>query len=104
MKPETTFRKQQVIPFLRSLKYTWFEPIQQVSIGGSPDFILCVCGIFVALELKSEGGKVSALQRHKLQMIEKAQGAAIVATPANWPKVKEWLTNLNGGVYGKIEF
>jgi hypothetical protein len=99
-KPETKFRHNQVLPFLRTLKNTWYEPIQQVAVIGSPDFILCIYGLFVALELKSDVGKVSPLQRHKLKMVEKAQGIAIVACPRNWEQVKQRLTNLDGGING----
>ena len=103
MKPETKLRKRLVLPFLRSLKNTWFEPIQQLAIQGTPDFLLCVRGLFVALELKSEKGRLSPLQRRKLQMVEKAQGIAIVANPGNWKEVKQRLTNLDGGIIGNYE-
>lgn len=98
MKPETRFRQGKVLPFLKTLKNTWFEPIQQKAINGSPDYMLCVWGRFVALELKSRGGKVSALQQHKLNEINRTGGIAIIADPDNWENAKQLLSAMDGGV------
>lgn len=96
-KPETTFRQGKVLPFLRSLKNTGIFPIQQIAIRGVPDFLLCCSGIFVGLELKAPGGKVSALQKFNLDKIEECGGVAIVAHPDNWPEVQRMLLRLDQG-------
>jgi len=85
-KPESNFR-DKVRRDLQALPNTVLFPIQQVSIGGDPDFLLCVRGFFVALELKSKGGKVSPLQEHKLQAVVKAGGTSLVAFPKNWKEI-----------------
>lgn len=97
-KPETRFRVGKVKPFLKTLKHTYAFPIQQLAIIGDPDFLLCVRGLFVALELKDDDKKPRALQRRKGDEVERCQGIYFVATPSNWKEVKEQLTNLDGGI------
>lgn len=92
-KPESNFR-DRVRRDLQALPNTVLFPIQQVSIGGDPDFLLCVRGFFVALELKSTGGKVSPLQEHKLQAVVKAGGTSLVAFPKNWKQVYKFIFDL----------
>jgi len=94
-KPETRFRQGKVLPFLRTLKNTYAFPIQQVAVSGDPDYVLCINGYFVALELKAEGGKPSPLQNYKLTRIIVAGGIAIVVEPSNWEQVKQALTKLS---------
>lgn len=48
--------------------------------AGTPDILCCVKGRFVAIEVKKpKGGRVSALQKLKLKLIEEAGGVSIVA-------------------------
>ena len=95
MKPETAFRKNRVIPFLKTLRNTYFEPIQQISISGSPDFMLCVNGHFVALELKASDQKPRPLQEKRLSDVVRAGGLALVADPNNWELIKKQLSDLD---------
>jgi hypothetical protein len=97
VKAETTFRQGRVIPFLKTLKNTWFTPIQQVTVRGVPDFLLGCRGRLVGLELKTDVGKVDPLQAHTLEQIEKCGGVAIVARPGNWDAVKDQLNELDRG-------
>lgn len=46
---------------------------------GTPDLLCCVQGVFVAIEVKGEKGKVSELQQHRLDTIAAAGGIAFVA-------------------------
>lgn len=99
MKPETKWRQNTVLPFLKTLKNSTYEPIQQVAIIGSPDYVLCVMGRYVHLELKYGIGTESALQTHKRGMVrEKGRGIAILASPKNWLKVSKFLFNLDKGI------
>ncbi len=91
MKSETKFRTSKVIPFLRALKNTHRFAVQQVSISGTPDFLLCANGVFIALELKSKGGKTSALQKYHLEEVTRCGGVSLVATPDNWDYIKKAL-------------
>lgn len=85
-KPETIFR-QKVVRDLTTLPDTAIFSIQQRTIVGDPDLILCIRGRFVALELKSEHGKLSKLQEYKLEKIRKAGGLAFVVFPDDWDDV-----------------
>lgn len=96
-KPETKFRVNQVDPFLAKLPQSWFESVQQVAIGGTPDKLGCIRGRFVAIELKAEDGTLSPRQRSKLKKIAKIGGVAIVCRPQNWKEVQELLTALSKG-------
>ena len=96
-KAESGFRKGQVMPFLKTLKNTKVFPIQQMSICGTPDLLLCCQGAFVALELKSEEGEASALQKYNLEEVKRCKGVSIVAAPQNWEAVKKMLTRLDNG-------
>ncbi len=93
---EANFRKR-VDKFLKTLKRTHAESIQQVSIGGTPDKLLCVNGHFVALELKDRGKQPTALQRRFLDRTERAGGFAFCADPDNWPYVSEIIRALDSG-------
>jgi hypothetical protein len=90
-KPETVFRRRvrMHLDWL-SAKFKgrlWYEAVQQKAIKGSPDFVLCAGGQFIALELKSDGGIISLIQEAKMNRILEAGGLALVADPDNWETV-----------------
>lgn len=82
-KPESVFRSR-ITQDLANLPMTTIFPIQQKAIRGTPDFLLCVNSLFVALELKSEYGKLDALQKHNYDKVWQAKGVFLVAKPSNW--------------------
>lgn len=47
--------------------------------AGVPDIIACVDGVFVGIEIKRPGGKVSALQQFQIDEINRNGGYAFVA-------------------------
>ncbi len=77
MKKQETKLKEKVLSALK-LRFpnSWFCKIQQVSINGTPDILGCHCGVFVAIELKTEdqGSKLSPIQIYELERISKAAG------------------------------
>lgn len=93
-KPETIFR-ERVVKFLDSLPNTWWVSIQQLARVGDPDILACINGKFVALELKSEKGKASELQNHKLRVISKAGGLSLLVYPEYLPHMKHELNRLS---------
>lgn len=97
MGPESRFRQSYVLPFLKALKHTWFTSVQQMTSRGTPDFLLCINGRFVGMELKAPGGIISALQRYNLHEIQLRGGIAIIASPLNWSEVKDVLRQLDQG-------
>lgn len=72
---------------LKKIPDSWFTKIQQVSIIGTPDILGCVSGKFVAIELKTDTGKLSKLQEYNLDEITKAKGLALVCTESNMNEV-----------------
>lgn len=102
-KPESNF-KIIVIKFLKTFSNIWFVKISQVATRGTPDFLICLNGVFVAIELKaSVKSKISELQKYNLSKIDKACGVAIVAYPENWAEVINILETINnGGVYDRV--
>lgn len=97
MGPESRFRRQVVLPFLKTLKKTKFFPIQQVAITATPDYLICVRGRFVGLELKAAGEEPRPLQEYELRQITAADGVALVASPDNWSEIKDVLLKMSGG-------
>lgn len=96
-KPETKFREKTVLPFLKTLPNTEFFAIQQVAIKGDPDYFLCINGLFIALELKAEKGKIRKLQQYKLDRVtNNGRGKAFVANPQTWGGVAKCLSELAG--------
>jgi len=81
----------------------WFFKASERSLAGIPDMILCVNGIFVALELKRDSkSKASRLQEHTLEMINKSGGLGIVVRPDNFEKVITVIKTLSeGGKYDR---
>lgn len=93
-KPETVFRQNRVRPDLLALPNCAIFPIQQKSIRGDPDFILCINGLFIGLELKDDGKEPDPLQEFKLDNIKNAKGIALVAQPQNWDEIYEILKEI----------
>lgn len=96
--PETRF-KNRIRPHLEALNNTFVIKIQQVTVRGDPDFVLCVDGGFVGMELKRDAkAKPTALQRHKLELIDKAAGIAMVVCPETWDEAFRYLELLSQGI------
>jgi hypothetical protein len=97
VKPETKFRVYKVLPFLKSLKNTSYFAIQQISIRGDADYILCALGRFVWLELKDAGEEPRALQLYKADWVRRTGGVVLIASPDNWRRVQSQLRKLDEG-------
>lgn len=93
-KPETVF-KERVLRDLKTLPLCWFSKIQQVAINGTPDILLCLNGIFIAIELKKDAkSKTSKLQDYNLQKIREAGGLSFVVYPDIWNDVLDDLRQI----------
>lgn len=83
-KPETKF-SEKIRPQLEALPRTVVFKIQQRAIRGTPDYILCIGGAFVALELKKdEKQKPDQLQTWNIRRIIECGGGAVVVHPKNF--------------------
>lgn len=61
---------------------------------GIPDVLAVVNGRFVAIELKAEKGKTSALQDYNLKEIRRCGGIAIVLRPSGFDNFRETIEDL----------
>jgi hypothetical protein len=96
-KAETKFRAR-IKPRLESLPNTVVFSIQQQTIRGTPDLLVCCRGVFVALELKAAGkSPVSPLQAYNISRISKAFGLAYVVHPDNFEVVLAVLSRIANG-------
>jgi hypothetical protein len=87
-KPETVF-KERIWPQLRELPHSWWVKTNERSVSGIPDYLGCVGGRFVAIELKRGCLEADPLQTRILNKIKLAGGVAHVAYPENWAEVYE---------------
>lgn len=95
MQSETKF-KNRIRPHLEAIRNCFVIKIQQVAVGGDPDFVLCIGGLYVGMELKRDlKSKPTKLQIYKLQKIEKAGGVAIVVAPETWDVAYAYLKALS---------
>jgi len=87
VKPETKF-KIKVAGIFDKIPCFWYVKIQQVSINGTPDFLICHWGRFVAVELKkSDQEEPSRLQKYELGKILEAKGISIVMSPEDYKEI-----------------
>jgi hypothetical protein len=81
--------QEKVIEFLRSQKVycvkIWGGGFQT---AGIPDLLCCIHGRFVALELKTEKGKATVLQKVSIFKIQEAGGYACVLRPSEFEGFK----------------
>lgn len=81
--------QDKVIAFLRSQKVyhvkVWGGGFQT---AGIPDLLCCIRGRFVALELKTEKGKATVLQKVNIFKIQEAGGYARVLRPSEFEGFK----------------
>jgi hypothetical protein len=66
--------------------------------SGIPDLVCCVCGAFVGVELKAEGGRVSALQEYNLKKIADSGGMSFVVYPDDFEWFKKIVRNVKKGM------
>lgn len=92
-KPETRF-KLKVRPLLEAIPHSCWEKIQQVAIRGTPDFIGCVNGKCVVIELKVGQNTVDLLQEYKLAKWNKAGAYSCEMHPGNYKVIIELLKEL----------
>lgn len=85
-KPETIFRAK-VVKDLQSIPQIAIFSIQQRTIIGDPDLMICLKGLFIGLELKSVNGNATKLQQYKLDKIRQAKGLAFIVFPDNWGEI-----------------
>lgn len=92
--PETRFRLNVVDKGLRAIPRSYWVKIQAGSITGVPDILGCVNGRMVALELKTNDGVATPMQKYRLGKFQAAGAFAEIVRPDNWSRVLARLTEL----------
>jgi hypothetical protein len=73
----------------------WYMPVSGgYGQHGIPDYIVCCCGLFLAVECKAEKGKLSALQIMQLTRITDAAGVALVVWGTDVMELEAWITRV----------
>lgn len=69
-----------ILKYLKTVPrcFAWKEHGGMYGTAGIPDIIACIDGRFVALEVKTEVGKPTALQEATIRKINTAGGTAMV--------------------------
>ena len=62
--------------------------------AGIPDVICCKNGIFIAIELKSQTGKPTELQKYNIKEINKAGGLGIILYPDGFKEFKKLMSEV----------
>lgn len=62
---------------------------EDINVHGIPDLLLCLKGRFVAIELKNEDGKPSALQLYNIERIKESGGEAFILRPSEFEIFKK---------------
>lgn len=80
---------------MEALPSTYVMKTQELSKRGILDVIMCVNGLFVAIELKKDMKEnPDSLQRWNMQKIGAAGGISILAYPENWDTVYEIVSDI----------
>jgi len=87
--------------FLNTLPNCKHFTIQQKTIKGDPDKLICLNGYFIALELKKSEAALKEkrfeLQAYTLSQVTHCGGFGLVAYPQNWERTKEALEIISRG-------
>ena len=70
--------QSDIVKYLESIG-AYVVKVIKATRSGVPDIIACINGLFVAVEVKKKGGRVSSLQWHNIKRIQDKGGIAIVA-------------------------
>lgn len=76
--------------------YYFMPPANGYGRAGIPDFIICVNGLFFAIETKANGNKPTALQIREIETIRRNNGVAVVVDETNWDMVRDLVRRLKG--------
>ena len=91
MTPEAKVKKR-VKEILADLNAYYVMPVTGgYGNSGTPDFIICIAGLFYGIETKANGGKATALQLKHLDDIRKAGGVALIVDETNVENLRKEL-------------
>ena len=81
--------QQKVIQFLKSIGAyevkVWGGGFQK---AGIPDLLVCYHGKFIGIELKTDKGNASVLQKYNIAKIQEAEGIGIILRARTFKKFR----------------
>ena len=80
MAKEAVIQKKLMETLKKEFPSGYIRKIHQsiYSHSGVPDILLCIDGLFIGIEVKTDTGRISKLQERELSLISKAGGLALV--------------------------
>jgi Holliday junction resolvase len=71
--------QKKISNYLSGLPDCWNVKVMSANKRGTPDILAVINGRFVAIEVKTEKGKASAIQQAQIRRIQQAGGVAFIA-------------------------
>lgn len=90
---ETQLKNKVKAMLKKEFPLVYAQKINDRCTHGIPDFLMCVCGRFVAIELKVKGNKPTKIQEYHTNNIIKSGGIAKVCYTVN--EVRETLKEVD---------
>ena len=92
--PEKRVKEKVVRVLKEEGVYYFFPATHGYGRSGVPDIIICVNGLFLAIECKAGTNKPTALQVSEIEAIRRNNGVAVVVNEENWDMVRELIRKL----------
>lgn len=70
--------QKDIVKYLES-RGAYVVKVVKATKSGVPDVVACLNGLFIAIEVKKPGGKVSKLQEYNISKVRDSGGLAFVA-------------------------
>jgi len=94
---EREFAAKKVVPWLKQMAFFYFKKPQGkfVTRKGIADIQICIRGRYIALELKTDSGRLSKSQETERMRVIAAEGIYIIARPKSWSRIQQLLVTLS---------
>lgn len=105
MGPEKKF-ENRVKEWLDSLRHAWYFKVHGTAATGAgiPDIIACVNGVFVALEIKSDKGRLSEIQKATLRRMDRSGALKFILCPSNFGQIRLFIEELEAMDWADVPF
>lgn len=76
--------------------YTWKVHGNEFTPAGTPDIVGVYRGLFIAVETKMVGGRLSAIQEYRIKQIREA-GGRVLAPCFSVEQAVQWISSISSG-------
>lgn len=91
---ESEFCSKKITPWLKENNF-WYMKVQNtgpyVSRKGVADYILCINGMFICMEIKREDNEQTGHQKNEKTLVREAGGVYLLVKPSDWAATKATL-------------